>query len=58
MSEKHDRDLFINALNNLPEDILSAKYGGYNPEKKIKIAEMNTSKHSSCFMLYNAILIY
>ena len=36
MTNINDKDLFIDALNNLPEDILSAKFNGYIPAKKIR----------------------
>ncbi|MFC1692800.1 Smr/MutS family protein [Candidatus Latescibacterota bacterium] len=34
MNNTNDRDIFFDALNNLPEDILSAKYNGCDTEKK------------------------
>ena len=34
MADKSDKELFIDALNNLPSDILSAKYDGYIPRKE------------------------
>ena len=30
---KKDMDIFLDAINNLPDDILRAKYNGYNPKK-------------------------
>ena len=34
MADMNDKKLFIEALNNLPDDILTAKYDGYLPRKK------------------------
>ena len=36
MADMDDKELFINAINNLPDDILTAKYDGYRPRKKAR----------------------
>ncbi len=42
MAEKSDMDLFLEALDNLPEDIISAKFDGVTSPCKPE------SKHSAC----------
>ena len=36
MTDKSDMDLFTDALNDLPDDIIQAKYDGYFPEKSVR----------------------
>ena len=36
MADMNDKELFIDAINNLPDDILTAKYDGYLPRKKLQ----------------------
>lgn len=36
MTDMNDKDIFINAINNLPSDILSAKYEGTMPCNKMR----------------------
>ena len=63
----NDKDFFIDALNNLPEDILAAKYDGYIPAKRIKREVISDSpfdktidlhgltKHEAIVVLRNAL---
>ena len=41
MDESNDLDLFLDALNNMPEDILHAKYNGYVTEKGTERKKMS-----------------
>ena len=34
MTDKNEKDLFIDAINNLPDDVVRAKYEGYMPSKR------------------------
>ena len=69
MSDSNDMDVFINALNDLPDDIMSAKFDGHKPEKKKKVGNIAQSsfdktidlhgltKHDALILLRNTLTL-
>ena len=52
MDEMNDKKLFFDAINNLPDDILPAKYDGYLPRKRMRSKNIPDSQFDKTIDLH------